>query len=74
MTSRERYPHATIQGNIRVQVVHRGNTEDVRREVMDCTQVAHDLGGVIVGTSNLIMPGTPPANIEMMLKTREETR
>lgn len=71
---RERFPHATIQGNIRVQVVHRGNPDDVRREVRECMQVAHDLGGIIVGTSNLIMPGTPPENIETLLKTIEETR
>jgi hypothetical protein len=41
---------------------------------MDCLAVAHELGGVIVGTSNMIMPGTPPANIMAMLDTIEKNR
>ena len=71
---RERYPNVTVQGNIRVQVLHRGSQDDVVREVMDCLEAAHELGGVIVGASNLIMPGTPGRNIEAMLRTIEENR
>ena len=71
---RERFPNVTIQGNIRVQVLHRGTREEVVREVMDCLEVAHELGGVIVGASNLIMPGTPPENIAAMLETIEKNR
>jgi uroporphyrinogen-III decarboxylase len=71
---RETYPDKTFVGNIRVQVLHRGTVDDVRREVNDCLQVAHDLGGVVVGASNMIMPGTPPRNIHAMLSEIEENR
>ena len=71
---RERLPRVTFQGNIRVQVLHRGTRDEVVREVMDCLEVAHELGGVIVGASNLIMPGTPPENIEAMLETIRDNR
>lgn len=71
---RERFPSVTFQGNIRVQVLHRGTRDDVVREVTDCLEVAQELGGVIVGASNLIMPGTPPENIIAMLETIERNR
>jgi len=71
---RERFPSVTFQGNIRVQVLHRGTRDDVVREVTDCLDVAHELGGVIVGASNLIMPGTPPENILAILETIEQNR
>jgi hypothetical protein len=71
---RERYPTTTFVGNIRVQVLHRGTREDVIRETMDCLEAAHDLGGIIVGASNMIMPGTPPENILAMLDTIEKNR
>ncbi|MEN6504882.1 MAG: uroporphyrinogen decarboxylase family protein [Planctomycetaceae bacterium] len=71
---RQRYPRVTFQGTIRVQVLHRGSIRDVKRETMECLAVAHDCGGVIVGASNLIMPGTPPENILAMLRTIEDNR
>ncbi|MFB3894233.1 MAG: uroporphyrinogen decarboxylase family protein [Phycisphaerae bacterium] len=71
---RERFPKVTFIGNIRVQVLHRGTRDDVIRETMDCLEVAHELGGVIVGASNMIMPGTPPDNIMAMLETIDRNR
>jgi hypothetical protein len=71
---RERYAGATLVGNIRVQLLHRGTVEDVVREVTDCMEVAHELGGVIVGASNMIMPGTPPRNVEALLTTIDDLR
>lgn len=71
---REKYPKAAFIGNIRVQVLHRGTKDDVVREVMDCMEVAHELGGVIVGASNMIMPGTPPENILTMLDVIDKNR
>lgn len=71
---RQKYPKVTFIGNIRVQVLHRGTADDVIRETMDCLEVAHSLGGVIVGASNMIMPGTPPENIVAMLRTIEANR
>lgn len=71
---RQKYPQATFIGNIRVQVLHRGTKDDVIRETMDCLEAAHELGGVIVGASNMIMPGTPPENILAMLDVIEKNR
>jgi len=71
---RQRYPAVTFQGNIRSQVLHRGTVDDVRREALGCVAVARELGGVIVGVSNLIMPGTPPENILALLRTIEDNR
>jgi hypothetical protein len=71
---RERFPRTTFIGNIRVQVLHRGTKDDVIREVMSCLEVAHELGGVVVGASNMIMPGTPPENIHTMLDLIEKNR
>ena len=71
---RERFPKVTFQGNIRSQLLHAGTRDEVVRETMDCLETAHELGGVIVGVSNLIMPGTPPENILAMLETIEKNR
>jgi len=71
---RQTYPNVTLVGNIRVQVLHQGTVDDVIREVNECMEVAHELGGVVVGASNLIMPGTPPENILAMLREIEKTR
>ncbi len=71
---RERFPDKVFVGNIQSQVVHRGTVAEVVAEVMDCMEVAHDLGGVIVGVSNLIMTGSPPENIEALLRTIEGNR
>lgn len=51
-----------------------GDAEDARRETMECLEAAHEMGGVVVGTSNMIMPGTPPENIHMMLRCIEDNR
>ena len=71
---RERFPNVVFQGTIRSQVLHRGTRDDVLRETMECLEAAHDLGGIIVGASNLIMPGSPPENITTMLETIEANR
>jgi len=64
---RARYPGVTLIGNIPVRVLHTGSRDEVIRETMGCLAVAHELGGVIVGCSNMIMPGTPAENIHAML-------
>jgi hypothetical protein len=71
---RARFPQVTLIGNIRVQVLHTGTLDDVQRETMECLNDAHELRRIIVGCSNMIMPGTPPENIHLMLKLIEENR
>jgi uroporphyrinogen-III decarboxylase len=71
---RERYPSVTFIGNIRSQLLHKGSRDEVVRETENCLAVAHELGGIVVGVSNLIMPGTPAENIKAMLETIERNR
>jgi len=71
---REAYPNLTIQGNIQVQVLHIGTPDDVVRDVTECLEAAHEVGGVLCGASNMIMPGTPPENIHALLGTIDRLR
>ena len=71
---RERFPKVVFQGTIRSQLLHRGTREEVIRETLSCLEVARDMGGVLVGVSNLIMPGTPAENIIALLETLEQSR
>lgn len=71
---RERYPGRLFIGNIRTQVLHTGTVDDVKREVMECLGAAHEYGGIVVGASNLIMPGTPAENLMVMLDTLRRNR
>jgi signal transduction histidine kinase len=59
-------------GNISVITLHRGTREEVISQCRDCAETALDLGSIIVGGSNLIMPGTPPENIIAMVETLEK--
>ena len=71
---RRRYPRQVFFGNIPVQVLHHGTADDVRREALECLEAAHEAGGIVVGCSNMIMPGTPPANIEALLAALAQVR
>ncbi len=71
---RERYPTVTFIGNIRSQLLHKGTRDEVVRETENCLSVASELGGIVVGVSNLIMPGTPAENITALLETIEKSR
>ena len=68
----ERYPHITMVGNISSFTLHTGSVDDVVAETRACMEEAQATGKVIVGVSNLIVPETPPANVEAMLKIIEE--
>jgi len=71
---RRRFPQVTLIGNIPVQVLHRGTVADVERETMECLDAAGEVGGIVVGVSNMIMPGTRAENIEIMLRLIDRHR
>jgi len=71
---RERYPHLTLVGNISSHTLHVGTREEVVEETLSCLEVAHELGSVIVGCSNLIVSETPEENLFAMLDTLEMYR
>ncbi len=71
---RERFPELTLIGNISSHTVHLGSREEVIAETRSCLQEAKRSGGIIVGTSNYFVPGTPRENVEAMLETIREQR
>ncbi len=71
---REAYPHLTLIGNISSHTLDTGTEQQVIEQARDCVQTAKSMGRIIVGTSNYILPGTPPANIWAMLETIDKHR
>lgn len=66
---RERYSHLTLIGNISSHTLHLGTRDDVIEETLSCLRAAKEVGSIIVGVSNLIMPQTPEENLLAMLET-----
>jgi uroporphyrinogen-III decarboxylase len=54
--------------------VHLGTKEEVVAEALSCLEQAKRSGGVIVGTSNYFVPGTPVENVVALLETIRENR
>jgi len=71
---RKTYPQLTLLGNISSWTLGRGNKEDVKKEVIECFEIARKYSGIIVGVSNSIVPETPPENIDVLIKTIEDER
>ncbi|MBN2451786.1 MAG: hypothetical protein JXR77_15465, partial [Lentisphaeria bacterium] len=71
---RRDHPHLTLIGNMASQTLHQGTPEDVVAEVMDCLTEAKRSSRILVGVSNYIVPGTPPANVAAMLETLAANR
>ena len=63
---RGRFDSLTLVGNISSHTVHLGTREEIVAEVRDCVDVARELGRVVVGISNYVVPGTPPENVRTM--------
>jgi len=71
---RERFPDLTLIGNISSHTVHLGTKEEVIAEAFSCLEEAKRSGGIIVGTSNYFVPGTPVDNVIALLETIRESR
>jgi uroporphyrinogen-III decarboxylase len=71
---RERYPGPVLMGNMSSATLHTGTRQEVIAETRSCLEVARRMGGVIVGVSNYVMPGTPSANLEALIETLERER
>ncbi len=71
---RQRFPHLTLLGGISSATLHRGSVEDVKKEVMAALEAAKDLGSIMVGCSNMVVPGTPACNFEMMMNLLHTSR
>lgn len=73
-TLRKRFPHLTLLGGISSARLHRGTVEDVRDEVMSALEAARSEGSIMVGCSNLVMPGTPHTNFMTMMEVLHRHR
>jgi len=69
---RERYPNLTCFGNISTITLHLGTKDDVIRECRDNAEAALQLGGVLCGVSNQVVPLAPIDNVIAMVETLEE--
>jgi len=70
----EKYPHTAMFGNISSYTLHVGSVDDVVAETRACLEEAKESGRAVVGCSNIIVPETPMANVEAMMKTIERYR
>jgi len=68
------FPKLTLIGNISSHTVHLGTRDQVVAEVESVMAQAHRVGGVVVGVSNYVVPGTPPENVMAMVETVERLR
>ena len=66
---RETFPHLTLLGGINSATLHRGTKDEVIRETMAALEIAHELGSIMVGCSNLIVCQTPAENVWAMMET-----
>ena len=71
---RSRFPHLTCIGNVSSHTLHRGTFTEVVAEALSCLEEAKRSRGIIVGTSNAFVPGTPIENVLALLETIREHR
>jgi len=69
---RERHPKLTCFGNISTITLHLGTKDDVIRECRDNAEAALQLGGVLCGVSNQVVPLAPIENVITMIETLAE--
>jgi uroporphyrinogen-III decarboxylase len=71
---RERFPDLTLMGNISSYTLSQGTRDEVIAETLSCLKEAKRSGGIIVGVSSFILPGTPKENLMAMTKTIRDNR
>jgi len=70
---RDRFPQLTMWGGVACGTTLRSATaQQVKQEALRSMQVAASGGGLILGSSNTIMHGTPAENVWAMLEARDE--
>ncbi len=70
---RERFPQLTMWGGVACGPTLRNATpQQVKAEALRSIEGASSGGGLILGSSNTIMHGTPPENVWALLEARDE--
>jgi uroporphyrinogen decarboxylase len=70
----ERFPHLVMLGNISCHLLDTGTPDEVREQTRKCIEQAKATNKVIAGSSNLILPTTPRANVDALLETLDRYR
>jgi len=70
---RKKYPDLIVVGAINSGTLHRGTTDDVRKEVRQSLEESEGVQ-YIPGPSNAVMPGTPVENIYAMIEEIDDFR
>ena len=71
---RARFPKLTLLGNVSSHTVHLGTKQEIVDEALSCMEEAKQNKGVIVGTSNYFVPGTPVENVLALVEVIRENR
>lgn len=71
---RARYPKLVMMGNLSSGLVHLGTPEQIRQCVKQRCKQAKDCRGILLGTSNMLMVGTPDDNLKALRDALEEFR
>lgn len=64
---RKTFPRLTLMGGIASETLHIGTKEEVAEETRSALRVASELGSIIVGCSNQVVPPTPMENFWAMM-------
>ncbi len=64
----ERYPRLTCWGNISCRLLREGTPEQVKQAACELVERCSGRGRLILGSSNTVLPGTPPENYLALLE------
>lgn len=71
---RKKFPRLTLMGGIASETLHIGTKEEVAEEARSALRVAREMGSVIVGCSNQVVPPTPMENFWAMMDVLHNER
>jgi uroporphyrinogen-III decarboxylase len=64
----ERYPNLTCWGNVSCRLLRVGTPREVKELAMQIVEGCRRHGKLILGSSNAILPDTPPENYFAMIE------
>jgi hypothetical protein len=64
----QRYPHLTCWGNVSCRLLRDGTPEEVHAIAGEIVEKCRPRGRLVLGSSNTVLPGTPPENYFALLE------
>ncbi len=68
----ERYAELTCWGNVSTRLLRDGTPEQVRQAAGEIVEKCRRRGRLVLGSSNTVLPGTPPENYRALLEAARE--